>query len=74
MKHTPVVIVVDEVNTPIVSILTRCQDCDVTVTKHRIDVSKLTEEEVERQQLGGQYGAEDVIAFLTHCGQTRGQA
>lgn len=67
MRHTPALIVEDEVGTPRLRIVVRCLDCDVTVTDRLIDGSLI--ERVRAGDYGCASGEEDANAWLAHAGR-----
>lgn len=65
-RHLPAVIFKDEPGTPHMRIITRCLECDVTITDRPIDVSKVGL--VRAGDLGCAFGEEDGDAWLSHVG------
>lgn len=66
MRHTPTLVVEDEVDTPRLRILVRCLECDVQVTARLIDVSKI--DRVRAGDLAAGMCEEDSDAWFTHAG------
>lgn len=66
MRHTPALVVEDEVDTPRLRILVRCLECDVLVTARLIDVSKM--ELVRAGDLAAGMCEEDAHDWFVHAG------
>lgn len=66
-RHTPVLIVVDDVTGPHMHIQTRCLECDVTISDRAIDASQIKEDRAG--EFGTASGEVDADAWLAHVSE-----
>jgi len=77
-QHTPILIKVDEPDSPRLWIIQRCLECDVEITRHEIhvpDVPAGASEDVLNKvadELVHNFGHDDAHAFLEHIAKAEG--
>jgi len=62
--HTPVVTMLDEPGTPRMTLVARCIECDVVVTRRPIDVNLISDTEID--DIVTEIGSADAHEFLKH--------